>query len=305
MIRNLIVAMTLVTSSSIAFSATNACIADIHDPYSKGVSMPSGPHEGQCIDTAAKRAVSILGHDRTGLLISNFRHENQFWNAWIPVHSVESVEFVIVDLDAKKLSSLGIDVFHNHLRFHIKKNSPILLKSQSTSGPTKQTTVDDVIISLNYMAPKGVEYNPIKGLNSKQYLSALQVYSMHDEAYSRFVKQKKNVFAIKLNLNESQGWRTLLTGIIRSSNLQYSVPYQSWNSNCTLEVFNILDQTLFPYYSENVKPFEFSIWDIQDANFVPALEALKERNLINDFKDVYLVNKEFGFKRFPTHWNRF
>lgn len=290
----------LLLSTSLSFAADNKCLSDRTDPYSAGVTMPAGPYKGQCIDTQSKRASVILKYDETGILMANFRHQNKFWNAWIPANSVESVEFVFVDLDIKKLAAVGINVFHTFLRFHLKKDSPFILKSQFNPHNSQAVNaVDDVMISMNFMAPTGVTYNPIKGLDSDEYLSAIQISSVQDEFNLRFVTQKKNVYGIKLNMTADQAWRTFLTGLLHSQNKQYTVPYQTWNSNCTLEDFSILDQTLFSEYGKKVQPFQFLPWQIRDANFTPSLAALQERGLIKSASDVKLINAEFGYPKFP------
>jgi hypothetical protein len=304
MMSKFLIALTLILSASFA-RASAACLADPNDAYSAGVEMPSGPHKGECIDTSSKRAVKILKHTEEGLWIANFRHQNKFWNAWIPANSVESMEFVIVDLDVRKLSFFGINIFHNHLRFHFKKNTPIQLYSQFSPRNQVTTTVNDVIISLNYMAPVDVDYNPIKGFDKDEYLSVLQVYSTQDEANARFVEQKVNVFGIKLNVTRDQAWRVFIAGVARSHKQQYAVPYDTWDSNCALEAFNILDQALGREYGVKVEPFRFSIFKFRDTNFVPALKALQQRRLIKDMKKVKLINTEFGYPRYPSRWTKF
>lgn len=305
MIRQITLALIFSLIALSARAASSSCYADTQDPYSAGVPMPAGPHRGECIDTSQKRAIRILKHTEQGLWIANFRYENKFWNAWIPADSVDSVDFVFVDLDVRKLSFFGINIFHNHLRFHFKKNKPLILRSQFQPQNEMEARVDDVIVSMNYMAPKGVDYNPIKGFDSSEYLSVLQVYAMSDEANTRFAQDQDNVFGVRLRLTEDQAWRVLMAGLGMSHKEQYAVPYDTWDSNCALAAFQILDQALIHDYGKKVKPFRFSLWKLRDTNFVPALKALKERSLIHEGDEVKLVNTEFGYPRFPSRWKKY
>lgn len=294
----------LFLTSSLAL-ANGECVSDPKDVYSAGVKMPSGPYRGQCINTSGKRAIRILRDSTEGLKIANFRHKGKFWNAWIPKNSVEAVEFVFVDLNVQQVSRLGVNIFHNHLRLLFKKNHPITLTSQFSPRGEVKATVRDVILSVNYMAPTGVEYSAIKGLNSKEYLSAIQLYSTADEAKARFVEQKVNAFTTRLSINERQAWYLLRTALLKSHNTQYSVPYQTWDANCATAAFDMLDYALYYDYGKRVKPFRFKIWNIRDTSVKPALNALIERGLIKDNRSIYLVNTQFGYPRYPSRWSEF
>ena len=163
--------------------------------------MKSGKYKGQEVDTSEKRPIRILRMNEDTVLISNFRVNGEFLQAKIPLNQVEQVSYLAVDLNTKPLNTLSLfNVAHTQLRFKFKTDAEIELFTESGQKvPGDKTLFDnDLIVSLNYMAPKGVPYNPIKGLNENLYASTLQVFSTKDEVKTRFEKQKFNVYEVFL-----------------------------------------------------------------------------------------------------------
>ena len=267
--------------------------------------MTRGKYRGQCIDTSRKRAIRILDRTADTITIANYRKNGRFYKAIIPFNDVTQMSYVIVDLNAAPLNSIvHIHVSHTELRFHFDKGAGVELYDldQPISGQSFVGTDEDFLVSLNYMAPKGVEYDPVKGFDEDLFASALQVLSLSEEVNIRFQRQEKfNVYKIALDIPSAQAAMVLKTALYFSNNVQYSVPYDSWNSNCTTLLFDILDKGLG---LKDQKPYRFSLLKAHDTGMIPAFRALGKRQLVHDDTQIQSVNTEFGYGLFPSKSNR-
>jgi len=296
--------MILLLGLLISFSASAGYSLDTISSTLTCPKMKAGKYKGQCIDTTGKRAVKILEHNPDSVTFLNFRKQGVFYKAVIPLNQVESMSYLVVDLNAKPLNFLSIiNVSHNELRVRMKPGSFVgLFSNTEKDHGAVLATETDFVISMNYMAPAGVPYDPVKGFNEDLYGSVLQVFSTRDEVRQRFEISKLNVYEIDLTMAPSQAADVLQEALIMSDRAQYTIPYDSWTSNCTTMVFDLLDAGLF---LKNQKPYRFNPLIAYDTGLAPAFRALEKRKLVLPTTTVELLNTEFGYKIFPSKSNRY
>ncbi|WP_413291080.1 DUF4105 domain-containing protein [Bdellovibrio sp. HCB337] len=294
MLLNLVLALSLTSSFAFAgdeIPATSECLAR----------MQAGKYKGQCIDTSGKRAVKIIENRPEQMTINNFRKGGQFYKAVIPMQMVDSASYVIVDLNATPVNKWSIiNISHTQLRFKMKPNAFIELYPINDTGGGPVLMEQDLFISMNYMAPKDVGYDPVKGFDEDLYASVLQIYSTADEIQTRFVKQKLNMYEIPLSINGTKAAQILRAAIKMSDRIQYSVPYDTWSSNCTTILFDIVDSGL---ELAKQKPYRFTPLMIRDTGLVPAFKQLAKRGVVDKETRVRLFNKEFGYDLLPSGSN--
>jgi hypothetical protein len=273
------------------------CQAGAEDLFAPGIIMKKGEHKGQCMDTSAKRALVVLAEDASGITFANFRHKEKFWTAQLSWDALKSASYIVVDLKGDVAFGTLL-IPHAEIRFKLTEGKALKLVSQD--GKNETAEVNDFIFSFNFMAPKGIDYDPIAGLDEDLYGSVFQLFSMDDERQTRFVAKKQNVYEVNLRANKVQ-LKAILHHAIWSSHIQqYAIAYHTLKASCTNKLFDIIDEALFKNgYPKDVKKFEFSILDAADTAFEPGLEALQKRKLI-DFVTVKVVNWEFGLDLFKN-----
>ncbi|MFM6927425.1 MAG: DUF4105 domain-containing protein [Bdellovibrio sp.] len=268
--------------------------------------MTRGKYRGQCLDTSNKRAIRVLDRTSETITIANYKKNGRFYKAVIPFNDITRMSYVIVDLNASPLNSIAqVHVSHTELRFHFDKGASVELYAldQPISEQSFIGTDEDLLVSLNYLAPKGIPYDPVKGLDGDLFASALQVFSLSDEVNIRFQREEKsNVYEIALDISSVQAGLVLKTALFFSNNVQYSVPYDSWNSNCTTLLFDLVDAAL---RLKDQKPYRFSILKAHDTGMIPAFRALGKRKLVHDNTSIESLNPKFGYGLFPSKSNRY
>lgn len=265
--------------------------------------MKAGKYKGQCIDTSGKRAVKIVSQSADSITVLNFRKAGVFYKAVIPLNQVASLSYEVVDLNASPVNYLSlINISHTEMRFRMKPGASIpLFANTADDNGAPLASETDIIVSMNYMAPTGVSYDPVKGFNEDLYASVLQIFATQDEVKKRFTENKFNVYEIDLNISGERAASVLREAMMVSDRIQYSVAYDTWSSNCTTFLFDILDAGLHL----KAKPYRFSPFIANDTGLAPAFKALSKRQLVLDSTKVELLNAEFGYDIFPSRSNRY
>ena len=288
-------------SGTFAYSFDNGygCNFSPHDPYSPDIRMYRGDYKGRCMDTSAKRAVQILNQkDQDHVTITNYRKDGNFYTAEIPLHYLEKVSYLIVDLNPKPINAGGaINVSHTELRFKFAKADAIKLTPQNPADTP--TTDGDFVVSYNFMGPAGVDYDPVAGFDDQLFGGVVQFFSMHDEVQTRFVKRKLNVYELPFKISAQEGSKILLQAARTSEKLAYDSLYDTWTNNCTTLLYDIIDQAL----NLDVKPYRFRGRMAGDTGMIPGILALDDRGLVLQDTKVSLVNPQFGYKRLPSWSN--
>lgn len=287
------------TAAVVSFTSFNAFTAEtVTCPL-----MKAGKYKGQCMDTSAKKAVHIVTQSADSITIDNFRKDGVFYRAVIPLNKVQSLGYEVVDLNAKPVNFLSlINISHTEMRFKMQPGSVVeLYPLNANDSGAAVATETDMMVSMNYMAPAGVPYNPMKGFNGDLYGSVLQIFSTQDEVKKRFVETKANVYEIQLTISGEQAGSVLREAMMISDRIQYTVPYDTWSSNCTTFLFDILDSGLHL----KAKPYRFTPLMAPDTGLRPAFKALGKRGLVAETTKVNSLNAEFGYGQFPSNSNRY
>lgn len=298
------VVVTLLMSTSLGLASAKNCSSDLQDPYAPSVTMAFGKFKGQCMDTSSKRALRVLRRDRQELEIANFKYLGKFYRAVIPVNGFDRMSYVVVDLNGKKLTEiLGVHVSHTELKVEMKKGQEVRLYNQKIYSDQVLLTIPEFLISFNYMAPAGVPYSAPKGLDQTLYGSVLQFFSVEDEYRNRFQKYFQNMYSVDLNLESHQIARIVSHASVKSHRNQYSLMYDTWDNNCTTQIFDIIDEAL--YLKGNVLPFRFKFEKLKDTSLSPALAAFKNRGLVSETSKVDFLNSRRNQRQFPSPSNAY
>jgi hypothetical protein len=277
------------------------CSSDLSDPYAPNEKMKFGKYKDQCIDSTYKRPLEILTFTEDTIEVANFRSGGKFYRAQIPLNKIDSLSHVVVDLDVNPANRISFKVSHSELR--IKMAQPILLFSQTEESDSPVKEVNDLLISFNFAAPKGIPYNPFLGLIKGRFASVLQMFDFADEAETRFIKDKKNMYEIKLTTTNQQRHQIVKALIEESQKIQYNSPYATWTNNCTTKIFAIIDNAL--NLEGSVSRFKFGYLSARDTSFIPAIKAFYYRGLMADDTKIQSINEEFGQKIFTSRSNDF
>lgn len=97
----------------------------------------SSKYAGQCVDSNRFRAIQNLKIDSTSVVLNNYHHANEFWEARFSI-APENVEAVYLQI--VRFPILGVvEAAHTQIRFVLKK--PVELTNQTT--PSKKMTTQE------------------------------------------------------------------------------------------------------------------------------------------------------------------
>jgi hypothetical protein len=286
-----------ITTLTVFLSVAHAdprCVVDPTDPYDPGVVMTKGSHKGECMDASEERAPVILSQSATQITFANFWHDGHFWIATIPLNGFErgifQTEYFSSDIPLIKPA-------HVQMRFQMRKDAPVVLIPQAGKDQgLAPTTVSNLFLSVEYMAPKGVDYDLIPG-ELKDYKIAYTFFS--DEALIDFMHEDDasgdgpDVFnQYQLKLSPAQLGQVFHEAVNEGNYFQYDHSYDTLIRNCATQLFQVLDRSLT--YAVPVDKFKISIFNILDPVAKPALDALTERLLIDGNSELPTFNQEYG-----------
>lgn len=248
------------------------------DPYDPDKKIRVGKYKRQIVDSSEKRPAEIIEEEADFFIMANFRHKHQFWIAKVPKTAVEEV---VVRIDRFPTSVPLVKPAHTLLAFKLKDGSPVQLSPQPSNGGAVQepTTVDAFYFSVDYMAPKGIEYGLVEGLG-KNFLATERFLSVWERGATETYNPDYPSDNLPLALDEETKNQLLEKAIRRSNARRDDDFYNTWEINCTTELFSLLDSEI-DYGSRKVKPFKESILHITDPVAGPTHEALKERGIVD------------------------
>ncbi len=282
------------------------CIGDKEDPFEMGATMADGPYKGQCIDAEVNRPPFILdGTTSDYIEVANIRHADQWWIGRIEFGGVEKVYYEMVEFDN---IVPGVRNGHVELRFVMKKDRPIKLRSQVVTID-KTEELDDLVVSYNAYGVHGVPFDAVQGIEKKFGLLG-RLVSTYDRANHQIVFSKGVTSQIELQLDEHQKSLLLLRAIHRSDFLiNYRTIYHTLFNNCATSSFDLIDDTIprragvpdfIDEYSKWLGPIKdifkndwFAILPhIKDLIFQPSIDALGARGLIKGWGPT--LNEEYN-----------
>lgn len=250
----------------------------INDPFDPDKEIRVGKFKGQMVDSSEKRPAEIIEEEADFITMANFRHQHQFWIAKVPKAAVEEV---VVRIDRFPSSVPLVKPAHTLLAFKLKDESPLQLAPQPSNGGAAQepTTVDAFYFSVDYMAPKGVPYSLVGGLG-ENFLATERFLSVWERGATEAYNPEYPSDNLPLSLDEATKNELLEKAIRRSNSRRDDDFYNTWEINCTTELFSLLDSVI-DYGDRKVKPFKESILHITDPVAGPTHEALKERGIVD------------------------
>lgn len=291
---SIFVVCTSLILSTLTAHADPRCVIDSTDPYDPGVVMSKGKYQGQCMDASEERAAVILSEDSTQITFANFWHEGKFWIATVPLNGIDRgifhTEYLESDIPMLKPA-------HVQMRFVMKNNFVVQLVPQA--GKDKAVppqTINDLLLSIEYMAPRGVEYDLIPG-ELKAFKIAYTFFSA--QAQVDFVKEDvaagdgpDTLNQYELKLSGEQLGAVFREAVHESFDYSYDHSYDTLIRNCATRLFNVLDLSLV--YQTKVKPFKITILNILDPVAKPSLKALQDRNILDTTVTLPTFNQEYG-----------
>jgi hypothetical protein len=262
-------------------SGNRQCVLDAQDSNDLGPRMSSGPYVGQCMDTSAKRAIKIESEDPSAMVFSNFYHAGQFWQARIEKSAIASVIFQIEKFPAP----LNVTAAHTQLRFVLAEGKKVQLTSQS--GPAKTDAVDSFVASYEYIAPKGIPFDVVKG-EFNNFNIVGRVISYTTRLNEQVVLNRDPVTEYTLTLTAAQASAVALSALRESDRIAYDHAYNTLDFNCTTEAFAVLDQSID--YGHWVPKFVVGIPNVMDPVTLSSLLALRIRGLLGAHSPSQTIN---------------
>jgi hypothetical protein len=241
-----LVTATLLIGTLPALAADGSCKSDPTDPFAPDSRAPQGPHAGECLDTSSVRGLRPVEPDylaknfgvqpRAGTrLVANFRHNQQFWIAEIPLNGIRQMIM-------QRESSFGNIPFHHQNRYINDPDQPIRLFPQtpaqmkSYKGPL---LVTDYVVSAIGLRPASLAGQPFSIMEAFKgsYTQGVGMVSMQD-AWVYDAKELGHELAQK-RLITSRADRTLslVTFIDRSIKIGETLPYSLSSETCVTELF--------------------------------------------------------------------
>lgn len=228
-----------------------SCPTNPKDPYDTGHLMQASRYRGECADIEKKRPAKILSEDDQFITFANLRHDDRWWTAQLPKKSVEKVTLAVRQLHLPPM----IQGAHAELRFILKKGAEMQLTAQSPEpGKPDHDTLNDVMWSMEYVAPPGVEYSAFVGI-LESYDAVDRIVSTRDQALDQIKSGRHPVQQWLLRLKSPQDGDLLLQkGIHQSQEMSYSQTYYTLSVNCNSALFQLLD--LLPDKTPGLAPYE-------------------------------------------------
>lgn len=295
--------------------ALQDCSCSTSDQYDPKARMPGGLFKGQCINSCEQRSVKIIKQDNNSLTIANFRHQQQFWIATIPLDSLEDVIYQTEEIFQ------SCPACHSQLRFRFRANNPVILKSQTTLGE-REVTVRDIVYSVEATGLPGMNFDPLSALLDFYGLS-YRFISLEDRADRMINVDQHIVNQLRLVISNTEGRRLLQETAKQSDRIGMSRMYNLFDRNCTSELFRILDTTVSkklpktPQLFINLPSGDFISYlmektvidwgtvlkksrpEIQKLNIIleqakVPKDALQERGLLNSQSRMITLNEELN-----------
>jgi hypothetical protein len=265
------------------------CILDKTDKFDQGPVMTGGVDAGRCIDTRAKRPAVVTGETARTIEFANFYHEGHFWKAKLDKKAIRDAIFQIEEFPT---DLPFVRAAHTQLRFVVGR--PLRLRAQyRVSRRPRPVRTDSFIVSSEYMAPEGVPFDLAASVGGN-FAIATRVASFETRSAEEFAGGH-TVRQHKLRLDPSQKAALARAAIHASDRRGYGGTYDMFDSNCTTELFDLLDSTL--RYRRPIRPFEVDIRHALDPVHGPSIEALSERDLISPGSEMATANRELGSPR--------
>lgn len=240
------------------------------------VYFTEGSFKDQMVDQSIKRPVQFINDLETekSYFVSQFYNQGQFWIAEIPKTNVNDVIFQL----ALFKGPMGLTLAHGQYRFVV--NNPVKLY-RIKHGHIKTTETKDFIFTIQAALPKGESYNA-KDAIMGNYKIVSRLANTYDRAQLEEVKDGDVVTQHRLNgLSQIEKDLLLKNAVQFSDENLLSKNYVATTENCISIAFDILDTTLKTNKDRVVLTLENFFMNGNSPNEKMALDALRDRGLIN------------------------
>jgi len=250
--------------------------------------IKSGKYQGQVIDNRTRRSLIIVEEDDQSYLTDYFFHNGKFYSARFPKNAVKRII-------GQQFSFGRFNPFitHAQVRFTLDEGIFIeLYELGEKTNPIRKLT--EFVYSLEVVGPKGTEWSIMNGFGA--FVSAHRFVSVDEVVFERVVlgrytvNQSPPILLAKEQLNEA------LDMIIRKSDHEklnkkyYILTFWLGATNCTSEMFKMLDKLMTNNYSKRQKIGSKLFW-----RFPFALSRyLKVRGALERNCPTQTLNEEFS-----------
>lgn len=210
------------------------CKETKNDPLNLGLKFATGRFKGMCLDACSSRPISsTLISDPNGFLetkvkLKNVFHEKKFWSLEVPLEEIQSVDVVFLNFTWK--------INHVSLKFHFKKNSSLVLNSQTDETKLKLKQ-NSILISPDPSLPKNQVFSLVDGLIGS-YSLIFKAYTA-EEFFNNSARFNHKVKYLKTKLNPEESAKLLLTTISRGSETDFE-NYQLIYKNCATTTIDLI-----------------------------------------------------------------
>lgn len=236
-----------------------------------------GKYKNQEVDQTKFRPIERIPEFETAdhFYATQFYHQGKFWMARIPKSAVRDVIFQL----ALFKGPLGKTLAHAQLRF-ITSETVVLFRLKN--GQVVYNETRDFIFTIQAAFPKGQKYDATQAALG-HYLVVSRMVNTFDRAYSEEILDNDQVTQYRMkNLSAEQKNNLLMNSIDFSTERLLGTRYRAAIANCTNLLFDIIDKTL----NITQPRVELTFWNFfkngKSPNEKMALDALRNRNLIDD-----------------------
>jgi hypothetical protein len=241
------------------------------------VYFSSGSFSGQMVDQTIKRPVQFIPELETdsSYFVSQFYNQKQFWIAEIPKDNIDTVIFQLA------LFKGPVDYTLAHGQYRFIGHKPIKLY-RLKHGHITTTETKDFIFTIQAALPNGEIYNA-KDAFMGNYKVVARLSNTFDRAMNEEVLDGDIVTQYVLKKLDQKKRDLLLKNAIQySSENLLNKDYSGISENCLSIAFDILDKTLNLDMGRVTLTVGNLLFNGKSPNEKMALDALKERGLINE-----------------------
>jgi hypothetical protein len=250
------------------------CAFDPDDPFEPRERLPKGQFRGQCYDTRVARSVRRLdtetaatyGAEPGELVLANVHHAGRFWVARVPLAGVEQVLFHLEYFPAI------VPAGHAQLRVRFAEATPVRLISQSLAEAPAETTLTDLVLSLEAIGQPGYKYDIVRGVLD-DFGAAYRVVSLADKMQHMIVRQHHKVEQWGLLLEGDEAATLLERFAEAGETRRMQTMYNTLFVNCTNEAVRILDEAVHYTFRQQVQRFLAKVTEFYPNIVRAALEA--------------------------------
>jgi hypothetical protein len=170
------------------------------------------------------------------MVVANIFHRGRFFVARIPRDAVREVLLQLEHFPPEAIAA------HTQIRF-LFSEAVELIPQTGAPDSGERVYVNDLTLSIEAAAPRGVPYNLIKGMRP-YFMTAYRITTAATEHHEVVVTQKRRVSQHRIDLTPVEMRRLLEHAIETATNLGYTRVYNTLTASCTTEAMRLIDESL-------------------------------------------------------------